>query len=218
MLPQGWGDREEGRWGRPPQNHCSGLSCSRKGVWPPRGLRGRGTVAEPGTLLWSCIMCKTNPAHETRASSRGVSETEFCCPTRDFLQQGGTFSVCDQGRVGTGDGDGRRKGRAEQWEPGEGMRRQCGLFLGAVARNVVFSFCSLSCSKTLCLPFALLPGSWTCQQAGLHPPAPSLKGHSPLHPHPYSPRKTLLPYQIGQRKRGWGQTFQSVLVLQNCLP
>ena len=98
------------------------------------------------------------------------------------------------------------------------MRRRCGMFLGTVVRNVFFSFCSLSSSKTPCLPLALLPGSQTCQQAGLHPPAPSLKGHSPLYPHPHSPKKTLFPYKIGQRKRGWGQTFQSILVLQNCLP
>lgn len=120
MLPQGWGDREEGRWGRPPQNHCSGLSCSRKGVWPPRGLRGRGTVAEPGTLLWSCIMCKTNPAHETRASSRGVSETEFCCPTRDFLQQGVHFQCVIRDVWGQGTGMAEGKGGQSSGSQGRG--------------------------------------------------------------------------------------------------
>jgi len=32
------------------------------------------------------------------------------------------------------------------------------------------------------------------------------------------PQKTLFPYKTGQRKRGWGQYFHSVLVFQNGLP
>lgn len=85
------------------------------------------------------------------------------------------------------------------------------LFLGAVAKNVGFCVCSLSSSETLCL--TLFPECWTCQQSALYPPAPSLKGHSQLHPHPHSPPKNR-----GQWKRCWHPTFQSILVLQISLP
>lgn len=53
--------------------------------------------------------------------------------------------------------------RAEQQEPGEGMRRKCGMFLETVVRTVVFSFFSLSFSKLPCFPPALLPGPCVCQ-------------------------------------------------------
>lgn len=68
--------RGMGRWRRHPRLIAAG-----------RGLIFKGPDAEAGTLLWSCVTCRTNPAPETRASSSGISKTEFCCPSLEFLQR-----------------------------------------------------------------------------------------------------------------------------------
>lgn len=104
----------------------------------------------PGTLLWSSIMCETNPAHETRASSSGTSKTEFRCPIPDFLQQQTQFQTVigdtwGQGLVQLKENEGRTVGhRGED-------KKVMWVFLGVVVRNVGFCLCSLSSSETFCL-------------------------------------------------------------------
>lgn len=79
--------------------------------------------------------------------------------------------------------------RAKQQEPGEQMRRKCGMILESLVRNAYFSFFSLSFSKSPCFPPALLPGS----VAAGRPLSSSYlwKGHSSLCPHCLSLKKTL---------------------------
>lgn len=61
------------------------------------------------------------------------------------------------------------------------MRRECGMFLEAIVRNVVLSFFSLSFSKSSCFPPALLPGSVSASRQVFIPHYS--KGHSSLCPH-----------------------------------
>lgn len=95
-------------------------------------------------------------------------------------------------------------------DPGEGMRRKCGMLLETVVRNVVFPFFSLSFSKSICFSLALLPRS-VCASRQVFILQLPLKGSlitvSPLS---LSLKETL------QRKRGGGQTFQSIFVFLNC--
>lgn len=77
-------------------------------------------MAEPGILLWSCVMCGTNPAYETTASSSSISKTQFCCPTPDFLQQWVQFQSVIRDMWGTGEGTAEGKGGQSSGTHGKG--------------------------------------------------------------------------------------------------
>ena len=184
-----WGDREEGRWRRPPGSLQPAL-LQQGGGLASKGAAGQGPIAEPGILLRSCVVHRTNPACEWDQSQLKQHKQNWISLPHTWLSAAvGTISGCNQGHARTGGRDGRRKGRAEQWDPWERMRRWCGMFLEAVMRYVFFPFCSLSFSKTPCLPLTLLPGRGG--PAGRSPSPSSLPGGSlpTASPPSFSPKK-----------------------------